>query len=133
MCKLSVKLHIKSEKKKKKRKKEKNVFFSSCFAFKFLEFLKIRMDSCSCVIVVFLSTTEEPRQKESRGGDGFTRQENSQQHLRKSLMVVLQTKTLPIAPSETSKRKKRRTNTCLFPVFENGKVKTKTIFKRKIC
>ena len=39
----------------------KNVSFCSRFASKFLGFLQIRLYSCSYVIVLFLSPTEEPR------------------------------------------------------------------------
>ena len=75
---------------------------------RFLEFLKsrIEIDCCSCVVVFCLSPTEEPRQEQSRGGETFTHQQNSQHHFRESLMVVLKTETLFTAPWRTNSKKK---------------------------
>ena len=74
------------------------------FACRFLEFLKSHVNSCSCVIGFCLTPTEVPRKKESCGGDSFTHQQNSQQHQGQSLVVVLQAKTLFVAPLGTDKK-----------------------------
>jgi len=50
-----------------------------------------------------LSTAEKPREKESRGGDEFTRHDDSKHHQCKPSMVVLQTKTLFSTPWKNKK------------------------------